>query len=527
MSGNALEVIPAALPAPSPATNFLPVMSLGEAKGRRDLFVQYVKEIMVDGIDYGAVPGSTKPTLMKPGAEKLCTLFGLVPSFELVERIEDWTGKDHDGEPFFYYFYKCRLWRGGQQCQGEGDGSCNSMEVKYRYRWVQESDIPEALRGKKLKTKGGRRSEFVFAIEKAETTGQYGKPLEHWQAFRQAIENGTATAIKKKAGKAGKEYDAWEIDATLYRIPNDDIADQVNTIQKMAQKRAYVASTLVATNASEFFTQDIEEMDGGHEVVTGAPIAGGQTAAEAADKAPVPAGGHATAASDPAPTATAEKPTATEKQLQKALDEQAKTLFKQVVDLFAAEPVIAPKVAIEEVSDFLRKVLCVTDLKEVDSFSKVEKLKIVMQEEARQKGAGRKMVQGFASDYRKQVAAAAAGKFVDDIGDGPEDPQPEVLPASTPVPAAATPAGNGGAYGELTMRYMAICKRVGMKDGLKIVNDYLQQQVGAFDVTTCKDEVRRGQYAAIFEALERMPGTSLRAFLLEKPVDTVHTGGGK
>jgi hypothetical protein len=56
---------------------------------------------------------------------------------------------------------------------------------------------------------------------------------------------------------------AWEIDVNtaLYRIPNPDGADVVNTIQKMAQKRALVAATLIATSASEFFTQDVEDAD--------------------------------------------------------------------------------------------------------------------------------------------------------------------------------------------------------------------------------------------------------------------------
>jgi hypothetical protein len=42
-------------------------------------------------------------------------------------------------------------------------------------------------------------------------------------------------------------------------VPNEDIASQVNTINKMAQKRALVAATLIAVNASEFFTQDLED----------------------------------------------------------------------------------------------------------------------------------------------------------------------------------------------------------------------------------------------------------------------------
>ena len=34
-----------------------------------------------------------------------------------------------------------------------------------------------------------------------------------------------------------------------------------NTIQKMAQKRAFVWAILIATGASEFYTQDVEDMD--------------------------------------------------------------------------------------------------------------------------------------------------------------------------------------------------------------------------------------------------------------------------
>jgi hypothetical protein len=66
----------------------------------------------------------------------------------------------------------------------------------------------------------------------------------------------------EKFTRRGKSV-AWEIDVdtALYRIPNPDVADAVNTVQKMAQKRALVAATLIATSASEFFTQDLEDTD--------------------------------------------------------------------------------------------------------------------------------------------------------------------------------------------------------------------------------------------------------------------------
>jgi hypothetical protein len=54
--------------------------------------------------------------------------------------------------------------------------------------------------------------------------------------------------------------DCWEIEAYSYRVPNEDIYSQVNTILKMAEKRALVAATLVTVNASDFFTQDMEDL---------------------------------------------------------------------------------------------------------------------------------------------------------------------------------------------------------------------------------------------------------------------------
>jgi hypothetical protein len=123
--------------------------------------------------------------------------------------------------------------------------------------------------------------EFDFAIERAETTGTYGKPAEHWQRFRDAIRTGTARPVEKLTRRGNSA--AWEIDVAtaLYRIPNPDGADVVNTIQKMAQKRALVAATLLATSASEFFTQDIEDADpSGRNVDTGSHATGTREAQE-------------------------------------------------------------------------------------------------------------------------------------------------------------------------------------------------------------------------------------------------------
>jgi hypothetical protein len=234
----------------------MPVIEVEVAKQRYQDQKDFIESIMHDKVDYGIIPGTEKNTLLKPGAEKLCWFFGLRPIFRDIEHVEDWTGATH-GEPFFYYRVQCELMSHGE-IVASADGSANSWEKKHRYRWVAEADIPNHLDKSKLKTRGGRTSEFTFAVDKAETTGQYGKPAEYWKRFTDAINNGTATPVKRKT-KSGKEMDALEIDTTLFCIPNEEVADLVNTILKMAQKRALVAATLIGANASEWFTQDMED----------------------------------------------------------------------------------------------------------------------------------------------------------------------------------------------------------------------------------------------------------------------------
>ena len=234
-----------------------PVADIQSALARYEAFGEFVSKILKKDTDYGEIPGTNKPTLLKAGAEKLGAFFGLRPIFVPQESVNDWTGKAHNGEPFFFREYKVQLYRNGELV-GEGIGSCNSWEKKYRYRWVNEMDLPADIDVSQYECKDGAISEFAFAVEKAETTGKYGKPKEYRQQFADAIANGTAKQIKRKT-KKGDEMDAWEIGGKLYAVPNKDVADQVNTIDKMAQKRAFVAAILIATNASDYFTQDMED----------------------------------------------------------------------------------------------------------------------------------------------------------------------------------------------------------------------------------------------------------------------------
>ena len=61
-------------------------LSLSDVTGQVQLIQRVMRDVMKDGEHYGVIPGTNKPSLLKPGAEKLCTIFGLSKQFEFVER---------------------------------------------------------------------------------------------------------------------------------------------------------------------------------------------------------------------------------------------------------------------------------------------------------------------------------------------------------------------------------------------------------------------------------------------------------
>lgn len=260
---------PGRLDRPQPAEAPLvlrPVLQVADFLERRKLIVRMLREVMQEGTDYGTLPGTPKPMLFKPGAEKLLGLFGLtLAEPELLEKVEDWSGADHEGEPFFYFSYRMTVLHGARQV-ASSIGLCHSREERYRRRWVPAHEVPRGLDPAEVPTRIGRAVEWRFAIEKAETTGPYAKPQEHWDAFKAAIAEGTAKFFDKEMGQKGKRA-AVEIDLTKYCIPNPDVADLVHTISSMAQKRAIVAAVRWATNASDIFALG-ETVEAGEE---GAP----------------------------------------------------------------------------------------------------------------------------------------------------------------------------------------------------------------------------------------------------------------
>lgn len=83
------------------------------------------KQNLVPGHDYGeSFRGAGKPSLLKPGAEKILMLLGLSSEYEIIERIQDYD------KGFFAYTIRCILKKNGFIVT-QGLGHCNSQEKKY------------------------------------------------------------------------------------------------------------------------------------------------------------------------------------------------------------------------------------------------------------------------------------------------------------------------------------------------------------------------------------------------------------
>jgi hypothetical protein len=87
-------------------------------------FQAVIQQALTAGHDYGVIPGCKKPSLLKPGAEKINMLMGVSSEYQIMDKAEDYE------KGFFAYNIKCILRKNGLSIC-EGVGNCNSKEKKY------------------------------------------------------------------------------------------------------------------------------------------------------------------------------------------------------------------------------------------------------------------------------------------------------------------------------------------------------------------------------------------------------------
>jgi hypothetical protein len=160
------------------------------------------KSVMKSGIHFGVIPGTQKPTLLKPGAEKLLTTFQIEP--KPLEVIDLSTSDE-----VRYRVLVAGISQTSGVELGAAWGECSSNEEKYRWR------------------------KPVCKEEFDETPADQRRSV--W-----------------KKGQGGKPYKQDQVRTSP--------ADVANTILQMASKRGLIPMTRLVLACSDIFDQDLEDM---------------------------------------------------------------------------------------------------------------------------------------------------------------------------------------------------------------------------------------------------------------------------
>ena len=183
-----------------PADAGTPLTAL-QLKARLDVIHGVMRDVMKKGIDYDTIPGTKKPTLLKPGAEKLCVTFRLAAGDPTIEELPAFSGA-------IRYRLHVPISASSGIVVAVGIGECSSDEEKYRWR----------------------------------------RPV-HGREFELA-------PVDERRIKVTSEGEEWK----QVRVHPADVA---NTILKMSHKRAYIHATIMATAAGSIFAQDVEDLPPG------------------------------------------------------------------------------------------------------------------------------------------------------------------------------------------------------------------------------------------------------------------------
>lgn len=143
-------------------------------------FQAVVQNTLKKNHDYGVIPGTPKPTLLKPGAEKIQMLLGVTSEYEVIERVQDYD------KGFFAFTVRCVIHKNGMKIT-EGVGHCNTRERKY------VNQDPYTLANTCLKM-AKKRAQIDATLTLASLSEVFTQDIEDMQEFIQSEQVETMTA---------------------------------------------------------------------------------------------------------------------------------------------------------------------------------------------------------------------------------------------------------------------------------------------------------------------------------------------
>ena len=214
-------------------------------------FQQIIRQSFVEGHDYGVIPNTDKPTLYKPGAEKILMLLGLRSEFDIVDSTRDFE------KGFFEYQIRCRLLH-GDMIITEGLGAANTREARYRKGdpYTLDNTVLKMAKKRALVDAAllvGSLSD-IFTQDIEDMVDFVGAPVYESKQQRRYDQDGTITrkqvnrmwalakgsadivkqALKEHGFERSEEVPKTEYDAVCYRI--EQLAEQLEMEQRPLQE---------------------------------------------------------------------------------------------------------------------------------------------------------------------------------------------------------------------------------------------------------------------------------------------------
>ena len=135
----------------------------------RETLNKLFNNLLQQGIDFDRIPGTDKPTLLKPGADLLCQVFHFTSGEpKIISSTEDF-----DKGILSYTVSVPLIHRDTNTLVSVGIGSANSYEVKYKYRYVDADgekvriENPEPADQQNTLIKMAAKRAYIDAVLKA------------------------------------------------------------------------------------------------------------------------------------------------------------------------------------------------------------------------------------------------------------------------------------------------------------------------------------------------------------------------
>ena len=214
-------------------------------------FQQIIRQSFVEGHDYGVIPNTDKPTLYKPGAEKILMLLGLRSEFDIVDSTRDFE------KGFFEYQIRCRLLH-GDMIITEGLGAANTREARYRKGdpYTLDNTVLKMAKKRALVDAAllvGSLSD-IFTQDIEDMVDFVGAPVYESKQQRRYDQDGTITrkqvnrmwalakgsadivkqALREHGFEKSEDVPKAEYDAVCYRI--EQLAEQLEMEQRPLQE---------------------------------------------------------------------------------------------------------------------------------------------------------------------------------------------------------------------------------------------------------------------------------------------------